>query len=60
VHAAKTSHTYQGLDHGAVALQEGKRRTPTKFVFTQDSDDAREVTLRLWERSRKRSRSDAL
>ena len=33
LHAAKTSHTYQGLDYAAVAIQEGKRRTSTKFAF---------------------------
>ena len=57
VHAAKTAHTYQGMDYCAVALQEGKRRTPTKFVFTRDSEAAYacEVTMQLWEQSRKRS-----
>lgn len=55
VHAAKTTHTYQGVDHNAVALQEGKRRTPTLFAFTRDSEAAYacEVTMRLWEQSKK-------
>ena len=50
VHAAKTTHTFQGLDYAALALLEGKRRTPTKFVSTRDYDAtyAVEVTMRLW------------
>lgn len=57
VHAAKTTHTFQGLDYAALALLEGKRRTPTKFVSTRDYDAtyAVEVTMRLWEQSKKQS-----
>ena len=33
VHVARTDHIYQGLDYFDVAIQEGKRRTPTKFAF---------------------------
>lgn len=60
VHAAKTTHTYQGVDYSAVAFQEGKRRTPTKFVFTRDqeADYACEVTMRLWEQSKKQGPSN--
>jgi hypothetical protein len=49
-HAAKTVHSYQGLDYSAVALQEGKRRTPTKFAFTRDDEAAYacEVIMRVW------------
>ena len=56
VHVAKTTHTYRGVDFSAVALQEGKRRTPTKFMFVRDHDGAcaYEVTMRLWEQSKKR------
>jgi hypothetical protein len=54
VHAAKTTHTYQGLDYRAIALQENKRRTPTKFALTERHRDvfALEVTMALWEQSR--------
>lgn len=53
VHAATTTHTYQGADYKAVALQEGKRRTPTKFAFPPDySADLRAaVTVAAWQRA---------
>ena len=52
IHVAKTTHTYQGFDCAAIAIQEGKRRTPTKFVFAdRDSEYACEVIARVWNRS---------
>jgi hypothetical protein len=49
VHVAKT--TYNVFD--AVAIQEGKRHTATKFVFLgRDGDHAREVILQIWARSK--------
>ena len=56
-HCAKTTHTYQGLDYDAVALQEGKRRTPTKFVFFGSrAPYACEVTVGVWVKSKARDR----
>jgi hypothetical protein len=39
VHVAKTTHSYQGVDTEAIAIQEGKRRTATKFAFWGRSSD---------------------
>lgn len=57
VHAAVTTHTYQGVDYVAVALQEGKRRTPTKLVFPLDySADLRAaLTVAVWQESQQRA-----
>jgi hypothetical protein len=50
-HVAKTSHTYQGIDWDAVAVQEGKRRTPTKFVFSGGSSEYnRDLLISVWKR----------
>jgi hypothetical protein len=55
-HAAKTSHTFQGYEQTALALQEGKRRTPTKFTFAADpAEYACAVAVLLWEQSKQRS-----
>lgn len=53
VHAAATTHTYQGVDYAAVAPQEGKRRTPTKFAFPLDySAKLRAaLTVAAWQRA---------
>jgi hypothetical protein len=41
-------------DADAIAIQEGKRRTATKFAFWgRDSDYARALILKVWERFRK-------
>jgi hypothetical protein len=32
-HVARTTHSYRGYESEAIAIQEGKRRTATKFVF---------------------------
>jgi hypothetical protein len=37
-HLAETTHTYRGDDYAAIALQEGKRRTSTKFAFVDKHD----------------------
>lgn len=54
VHAAATTHTYQGVDYVAVALQEGKRRTPTRLAFPLDySADLRAaLTVAVWQRAK--------
>lgn len=49
-HVSKTTHTYRGDTDKAIAIQEGKRRTPTKFVFGIEADYACEVTLMSWAR----------
>jgi hypothetical protein len=55
-HAARTTHTFQGYEQTALALQEGKRRTPTKFAFAGGpADYACEVARLLWEQSKQRS-----
>jgi hypothetical protein len=55
-HAAKTTHTFQGYEQTALALQEGKRRTPTKFAFSVGpADYACDLAVLLWEKSRQRS-----
>jgi hypothetical protein len=50
-HVAVTSHTYQGTDYTAVAVQEGNRRTPTKFVFPNhySAEHACKVVLAAWQ-----------
>jgi len=50
-HAAKTSHTCQSNDMIALALQEGTRRTATKFAFPdeREGDRACEIAIRLWQ-----------
>jgi hypothetical protein len=49
VHLARTTHTYQGLDSPAVAVQEQKRRTATKFVFSDgDAEYSLALVLAVW------------
>jgi len=59
-HVAETSHTYQGLDYVAVAIQEGKRRTPTKFAFPQQrgAQHACKVVIAAWERAKQRPQKE--
>jgi hypothetical protein len=60
-HAAETSHTYQGTDYAAVALQEGKRRTPTKFAFPlyhHGAEHACKVVLAAWKHAQQLPPSD--
>jgi hypothetical protein len=56
LHVAKTTHTYQGYDLTAIALQEGKRRTATKFALPLggEADYACDVAVLLWERNKRR------
>jgi hypothetical protein len=50
-HMAQTTHTYRGLDSPAVAVQERKRRTATKFVFPDgDADYTVALILAVWAR----------
>jgi hypothetical protein len=53
-HTAKTTHTYKGVDYTALALQEGKRRTPTLFALILNGEAAYacEVVLQLWEQNK--------
>lgn len=48
-HVAQTTHAYQGIEYPAVAVQENKRRTATRFVFT-DSDGGytSELIVAVW------------
>ena len=51
-HVAATGHTYRDLDYPAVAIQEGKRRTPTKFAFPpyhHGAEHACRIVLAVWE-----------
>jgi hypothetical protein len=52
VHANRTTHTYQGDTRKAIVLQEGKRRSPTRFAFplNREAEYACEVTMLSWER----------
>jgi hypothetical protein len=55
-HVAPTTHTYRGSDYSALAVQERKRRTATKFALNQsDADYVCELAALLWERSRNAS-----
>jgi len=52
-HVAQTTHSYRGIDYRAIAVQEGKRRTPTKFTFTgRDDKYACELIEQVWTRCR--------
>lgn len=46
-HVASTTHTYRGFEQPAIAIQEAKRRTATKFVFGDDFGPA--VVEAVWE-----------
>jgi hypothetical protein len=55
-HAAGTSHSYRGNDYPAVALQERKRRTATKFAFPtgRNCDYQVAVIVAVWQRTQGR------
>jgi hypothetical protein len=53
VHVARATHSYRGDEYSALALQEGKRRTPTKFALMESKADyACAMAVTLWNRAR--------
>jgi hypothetical protein len=51
MHIARTTHSYRGDDYPALAVQEGKRRTPTKFVLAEryGVEHACNVVIAAWQ-----------
>jgi hypothetical protein len=49
-HVARTTHRSGGYDADAIAVQEGKRRSGTKFAFHSDADVVCETILQVWQR----------